>query len=332
VNEDDLRLRYDELVPRLERLGANLRDALSQLLAEAGVDTLTITYRVKALHSLRDKAARKKYNDPLSEAPDLCGVRVIAFYPTDLIQIEHIILSEFQVDEAVDKSDELGSNRFGYRSNHYIIKLKQEWTGAPNYRGLNEMRAEIQVRTNLMHAWANLSHALSYKSPEQVPEEFQRRIYQLSALFELADQEFDRLRKEKLDYQRAVRKAADSPTHEPFAIGQPLNVDSLQAFLDVHAPDRSRSASDTEYLLSEMQEVGATLADLDAGFKLMQPYILEDEVAFGGDGTTYVWSQGGLARHVLDCTLEPYWNARQQEPADRFSKIPERRRRLLRRV
>jgi putative GTP pyrophosphokinase len=311
VEEQVLRQRYDGLVAHYERLGSNVRDALVQLMAEARIDTLAVTYRVKEFASFRDKVARKQYGDAFRQTGDLCGVRIIAFYPSDTDRIAELIRDEFDVAESVDKTTELGFDRFGYRSSHYVASLKREWLGAPSFRGLDGLLVEIQVRTILMHAWANLSHALSYKSPEQVPELFQRRIFQLSALFELADQEFDRLRAEKLTYQKEAQVVVAAGLSE-FDAAQPLNIDTLQAFLDFHFPDREVSAVQTEDLLEEMIRVGATLSGLQRGSSLLETSLaeMESETFEGSAHKGSRWAQVGIARHILDVTHDPYWETR----------------------
>jgi putative GTP pyrophosphokinase len=57
-----------------------------------------------------------------------------------------------------------------------------------------DIRAEIQVRTALQHAWSAVHHKLEYKSSTEAPPELRRRLFRLSALFELADEQFSELR------------------------------------------------------------------------------------------------------------------------------------------
>ena len=63
----------------------------------------------------------------------------------------------------------LEPDRFGYRSRHFIVSVNREWLKAPNYRGLSGLKAEIQVRTILMHAWADVEYKLAYKKRNMFP-------------------------------------------------------------------------------------------------------------------------------------------------------------------
>ncbi len=329
MKSDDLRVQYDEMLPRLDRLGGNMRAALEQFLEQHAIDVLSVSYRVKQFSSFRDKIQRKRYDEPFAQVPDLCGVRIITFNPSDLNRIDELIRAEFNVDEIVDQSTKLTENQFGYRSNHYVVTLKPEWLGAPNYRGLGDLRVEIQVRTILMHAWANLSHRLSYKSADQAPLELRRRIFQLSALFEMADEEFDRLATQKRALQQALVDEARID-NRGFDMAQPLNADSLQAYLDYRFPDRGRSSWATAELLSEMTDVGLTLEDVDAGFRLTRDRLAEQELENmaavrahddrnePGEGR---WYQVGVVRHILDVTNDAYWETRRTQMPDYIASL-----------
>jgi hypothetical protein len=231
------------------------------------------------------------------------------------------------VRQRIQKVDELHADQFGYRSNHYIVTLRESWLGAPNYRGLEAVRAEIQVRTILMHAWANISHNLQYKAVEQVPEQFRRRIFQLSALFELSDQEFDRLRSEKQRFRRELADQAASGSG--FDDSQPLNVDSLQAYLDYYFPGRESSSEHTLDLLAELQSIGISLADISGAYRAVEPFLernereefAEDDEWKGGS-----WAQVGVVRHVLDLASDKYWAYRRGQLPDDDVETTEKRR------
>ena len=52
---------------------------------------------------------------------------------------------------------------------------------------------EIQIRTILQHAWAEIEHDRNYKFSGELPEDIQRRFKLVAGSLELADKEFDRL-------------------------------------------------------------------------------------------------------------------------------------------
>ena len=46
---------------------------------------------------------------------------------------------------------------------------------------------EIQIRTVMQHAWAEIEHDLGYKSKEDIPDKYRRQFSILAGLIELAD-------------------------------------------------------------------------------------------------------------------------------------------------
>jgi putative GTP pyrophosphokinase len=57
------------------------------------------------------------------------------------------------------------------------------------------LRAEIQLRSVLQHAWAAIDHKLRYKREQDAPRELKRALSRLSALLELGDKEFSDIRR-----------------------------------------------------------------------------------------------------------------------------------------
>ncbi|RZB28679.1 MAG: hypothetical protein AEth_01939 [Candidatus Argoarchaeum ethanivorans] len=211
IDEDILFSEYNKIIPRYIDLGRSLQQAFQTLLYSANLDVHLIDSRPKSFESFIDKIKRKGYKDPFQETEDICGVRIVCFYQSDMEKISQLIHSEFDVKEYSNKAVSSELDKFGYRSDHFILTIKKDWLKAPNYRGLDGLKAEVQVRTILMHAWANLSHELAFKK-EDLPDEYMRILYRLSALFEMADDQFDHLRNglkgNKLTPQRYLNKSS----------------------------------------------------------------------------------------------------------------------------
>jgi len=126
------------------------------------------------------------------EMTDLAGVRVIVYYNRDVDSVVQVIRDCFTVDVAksTTPSDRLHVNEFGYRSAHLIVSLPASRVTLPEWRVLGELKAEVQIRTVLQHAWAAISHALHYKHEAELTDDFSRRLFRLAGLLELADEEF----------------------------------------------------------------------------------------------------------------------------------------------
>ena len=320
TNREDLRIKYSELSDKYNILAINLKEALKGFLNDAGIDVIDVQHRVKDFESFYEKIQRKGYSKPFEETEDICGLRIICYYPSDLDKISEIINREFDVLESTDKAALLEPDRFGYRSIHFIVSVKEAWSKAPNYRGLSGLKAEIQLRTILMHAWADVQYKLAYKKKEHVPPQLRRKLSQLSALFEVADQQLDSLREEREKYKQSIIIKGKRPRIIQFDASQGLNIDNLQAVLDLHFPNRTRS-DDVAHLLDELQANDVTIEDIEDGYvkvkdileeleKEREELLAHEAVSWG---QKHRLSQTGIIRYILDLTHDAYWSSREHD-------------------
>ncbi|HEX8205774.1 MAG TPA: hypothetical protein VF587_06930, partial [Solirubrobacteraceae bacterium] len=190
--------RYEAVRPEYEGFDRRLHELLITLLRRDGLDVVNVEHRVKTVESFVGKVTGrgKKYDHPLAEVTDLVGLRVVTFYLEDVAAVGDLLRREFAVDSvnSVEKMSELEPDRFGYISTHYIIAVGEPRAELPEWAPYVDMKAEVQVRTALQHAWAAVDHKLAYKSVRAAPADLRRRLSRLSALFELADEQFSLLR------------------------------------------------------------------------------------------------------------------------------------------
>jgi ppGpp synthetase/RelA/SpoT-type nucleotidyltranferase len=82
------------------------------------------------------------------------------------------------------------SLHLAYQSVHFVGRIHPSRSG-PRYDSIKGQRFEIQVRTILMDAWANVSNYLDYKSDRSIPSELRRDFFALSGLFYVAEQHLE---------------------------------------------------------------------------------------------------------------------------------------------
>jgi len=203
---------YEDLRPRYQSLAETVRNILTHAIPEdCGIHS--IEARAKDVDSFRRKAekpddddrTKPKYSDPLTQITDLAGIRVIAFFPKSLQRVCEAIEREFDVKWMKDLGEErFSQGRFGYQSIHYLVKLPAPKTQWAEYKRFDGLIAEIQVRTILQHAWAEMEHDIQYKSSEQIPTSIQRRFIALAGMLEIADREFQAVQDEDSKLRRAV--------------------------------------------------------------------------------------------------------------------------------
>ncbi len=309
MDVSEIKKYYDENHSKYSRLADNIKEALKTFLIEDNLIYHTISSRIKEYDSYIDKIDRKNYKKPKDEIEDFCGVRIVCFYPEDLDKIEKIINKEFNVLDSIDKSESNEVDRFGYRSKHYIVKIKEEWATAPNYRYLENFKVEIQVRTILMHVWADIEHKLAYKKKEDIPDKFKRKLYQLSALLEIADNQFQDLKNQKESFQKSL--VVDKKGVKEFDLTQDVNLDVLQAYLDFAFPDRPKSENSTRVLLQEFIDYNISLNNFNEYVLSLGELLskIEKDV-LGARSKFRNLTQVGKSRMILDLKLDEYWNHR----------------------
>lgn len=142
-------------------------------------------------------------------------MRVITYYAEDVDKVAEIVEREFVVDRenSIDKRNALEPDRFGYCSVHYVVEMSQERLKLREYQAFDELKCEIQIRSVLQHAWAEIEHDLGYKSENAIPKGIRRNFSRLAGLLEIADKEFQEIRSFLQSYQN---EATEKVTSEEF--------------------------------------------------------------------------------------------------------------------
>jgi ppGpp synthetase/RelA/SpoT-type nucleotidyltranferase len=150
----------------------------------------------------REGKEYKKFSD----VTDLSGVRIICYYKDDVDKVAEIIKENFLVHHelSIDKREILDPDRFGYLSLHYVVELPQERVKLKEYARFKNLLCEVQIRTILQHAWAEIEHDLGYKSHIEVPRDIHRRFCRLAGLLELGDDEFYAIREDIARYTELI--------------------------------------------------------------------------------------------------------------------------------
>ena len=212
---------YRQQRPVFEKMQETIPAQVRALLEETGIIVASVESRIKEGHSLAGKLALKgaKY-DSLADITDIFGMRIITFYTDDVDKVASAVDRLFEVDwdNSVDKRKLHEVDSFGYLSLHYICRT-------PEF----PYRFEVQMRTILQHAWANMNHDTGYKSGVEVPVEYRRNMNRLAGMLELVDEQFSRIRTEINDYRRQVQSLVASGRLEEV----PLDGDSYRSFLNL---------------------------------------------------------------------------------------------------
>lgn len=170
----------------------------------------TASFVAKALHR------GKGYTDPLNEITDQVGVRFVVLLGTETKLVGETVRAMTDWSVAQDRdyflSREQRPHWFEYESDHFIVRPTHDIEHA-GIKIAADTPCEIQVRTLLQHAYAELSHDRLYKPECEVPDSLRRLVARGSALLETTDDMFCRVSQtlaEQLEALRLAHEAAES--------------------------------------------------------------------------------------------------------------------------
>jgi ppGpp synthetase/RelA/SpoT-type nucleotidyltranferase len=210
-------IEYEEFRLSLKILGDKLSGLIKELLSDAGIDPLSVRCRVKDVDSVAKKLARQpgKYNN-YEDLTDLLGFRVITYFSDTVDEAAAILKPQFTIDElnSEDKRAQWGPDQFGYMSLHFVATLTDERCSLPEYSRFRGIKFEVQVRSILQHAWAEIEHDLGYKVEGSLPPSIRRRFSRLAGLLEIADDEFVALRGDSNEYSDGISAKLSSTPAE----------------------------------------------------------------------------------------------------------------------
>jgi putative GTP pyrophosphokinase len=130
---------------------------------------------------------------------DIIGIRIVCPFFEDLAIVEKSLKANFTVIEVERKGSNYSFKEFGYESIHFLIKIPQALLEKREDCGLEVV--EIQIRTILQDAWAEVEHELVYKAAfTPFDEPMKRKLAALNASLSLADTIFQEVR----TYQRRL--------------------------------------------------------------------------------------------------------------------------------
>ena len=202
---------YDSYRPLLMLIMGNIENDLKKTISLASMPTYKS--RIKTFKSyyrkiLRLKADESEVSTKLVTLTDMMGIRVICAFLEDLPEVVRQIKEHYAVREVEYKGADQTFREFGYESIHVLIAIPEHCL--PKHTDIEipeNLVCEIQIRTILQDAWAEVEHELIYKTeftPFDMP--LRRKLASMNASLTLADITFQEIR----DYQRKLHAETDA--------------------------------------------------------------------------------------------------------------------------
>ena len=203
---------YEEKLPLLRCVEARLKLLLGEVVLAIEDKNLVraevLCVRIKGLCSLQKKANRHGWDatQALRCCGDLLGARVVCNNIEDVFRFAELLKERLplSLDYGFDVQDFISKPKEGgYRALH--INCMMDLAG--NSFLPDSVPCEVQIRTRLQDAWAELSHDDIYKQ-SALPEDLRTRAKDLAEVLAAAD-------RIAADIRVRVMRETDAPAHQP---------------------------------------------------------------------------------------------------------------------
>ncbi len=203
----EIQERYASYEPVFTEILGNVEAKLKETIHLASMPTYKT--RIKSFNSyykkiLRQKAEEASVSENLVTLTDMIGIRVICAFLEDLEEVEKQVRNSFVIKEVERKGAEQSFREFGYESIHVLVEIPADCLPKVNTHLLlpENLVCEIQIRTILQDAWAEVEHELIYKSEfNPFDKPLRRKLASINASLSLADTIFQEIR----DYQNRLQ-------------------------------------------------------------------------------------------------------------------------------
>lgn len=189
----DISLAYAESGPLWKQHVINLAAQVEDLLEKQHLHA-TVKARVKTLESLSEKRSflARATGEASPEIKDLLGLRIVVPFQEEVEQAVELLRQHFSTEQIERKSEKLSFREFAYDSVHVELPLACDLHLPSDCKPV----VEVQVRTILQDAWAEVEHELIYKNHFRFPnsESIRKKLAAVNASLSLADMIFQEIR------------------------------------------------------------------------------------------------------------------------------------------
>jgi putative GTP pyrophosphokinase len=207
-DQNTLRKEYNQYIDIRHLVVNDIKEFTEQILSALDSSPV-ISSRIKNFKSYFYKYLRLlKMGEKTPKITDLLGIRIICPFIEDLSAAENLIRENFDIIET-ERKGHYTFKEFGYESTHILVKIPQSIIDERGYPGTDT--AEIQIRTILQDAWAEVEHEIIYKTEfSPFDEPMKRKLAAVNASLSLADIIFQEIRNYQRKYSKELEKRRES--------------------------------------------------------------------------------------------------------------------------
>ena len=120
-----------------------------------------INSRIKTIESIKNKLHKNNLPftpEGMTQLNDIAGVRVVVAFEEDVYLVKDLVQKIKDIKIVLEKDYIHNPKDSGYSSYHMILDVPTTFS-----TGVEYVRIELQIRTLMMDAWANIEHKMVYK-------------------------------------------------------------------------------------------------------------------------------------------------------------------------
>ena len=232
---------------------------------------------------------------------DFVGIRIICPYLKDINIVRKELKRYFREVSITDKTIQIEStdDKFGYKSLHLDLKLNGKYGKKTEYVRYAGIQFELQIRTIIQDAWSVLDHKIKYK--KSIPQSLKRRINRLSALFEIADDEFLRINDEITSEEKRInRRLKQGQTVEK---NKPLDVFRFLFVALRYFPEYNFIEFKVDGFVQEILNIKREFTESELNDALENYLISVNQIAENENRKLNPYTQIRYCLYLFDCNL-----------------------------
>ena len=314
---DEIGIRYVERLTLYEEYASRIRNLIQDLVELEGVEFYAIEGWAKPPAELLRLLSSVEEKD--LAGIDLVTVRVLLRFPEDVLKIEELVKSEFEIDGARSVPSTVLEDpfRFGYPAVEYILSLSDSRSNLREWEKYRDLTFKLELKTMLQEVWATLFPKVNQTVGAVSEKRLTRELVLLAGFLETADKGFLSLRHEIKDEALLIPPTellgtknneavqvekifTDDELYKLFRDSPEIlsrwNVLSIEAGFPEFKPNAEYLRESFEYLcsifrasgidtISEVKNFLSDMQDHDKGFKQLKS--IHD--TFGSDNKNINW-------------------------------------------
>jgi len=267
-NKYKLLSQYEKNYKKYSKVLTILTRKLETLLSNSSTNA-QVKGRIKGFDAfyrkLLSRSRKHSIENPFDYITDIVAMRIVVPFIEDLKNVERHMVKNFDIVETEYKSRELSISEFGYDSIHFLINLPSDT--AKKARFNEELKVEIQLRTILQDAWAEVEHELIYKtSIDKIENTLRRKMIAINATLSLADITFQEIRdfqkKRYKEIQERHKKLMEKVSTIPEKMDQKRDILDLPRHVEAVEPVREGEGGEADTKIDDSHNIDYSLNEI----------------------------------------------------------------------